>query len=112
MPVLTLLPVYPVNPLKVREKGWVIRVVYYEAQFYSEGRNDFCDVYVGGMWRNGSGRSRASIHGVVTDKSGAVMIVAAKITLLNPGLGLRSAVDSVCPPASMNSSPCSRERTR
>ncbi len=34
-----------------------------------------------------------SIHGVVTDKSGAV-IVAAKITLSNPGLGLQRAVDS------------------
>ena len=34
-----------------------------------------------------------SIHGVVTDKSGAV-IAAAKVTLSNPGLGLQRAVDS------------------
>jgi len=49
-----------------------------------------CALFVfGAMAQTGT----TSIHGIVTDKSGAT-IAAAKVTLLNPGLGLERSVDS------------------
>ena len=51
-----------------------------------------------------------SIHGVVTDKSGAT-VAAAKVTLLNPGLSLQRSIDSG-PEGNSSFSHCSRVLTR